>query len=83
MKEATGELNATIVVIISVGILAAFFFGTLWPMLKNNFEQNANCQKAICNCSKEIRDANDGDCLCEIKKNGEVQGEPFRCVYRG
>jgi hypothetical protein len=33
MKEATGELNMTIIVSISIGILAAFFFRL--PMADN------------------------------------------------
>ncbi len=55
MKEATGELNMTIIVSISIGILAAFFFGFLWPMINGNFQKNSQCSKAICDCSTEVR----------------------------
>ncbi len=48
MKEATGELNLTIIVVIAVGLLIAFFYYTIWPVLDNNFKANSSCSKAIC-----------------------------------
>jgi len=78
MKEATGELNMTVVVVISVGVLTTFFFTYLWPIIRNNFEQNASCSDATCDCSEEIRNSNDGKCVCSINN-----GEEFLCVYKG
>ena len=34
MKEATGEMNMTLVTIIAVGAILAFFW-ILWPTIKN------------------------------------------------
>lgn len=83
MKEATGELNMTVIVVISVGILSAFFFYTLWPMIKGNFQGEANCKSATCNCSNEIREANDGKCECMVyKADGQTIG-PIYCPYGG
>ncbi|MBR1416213.1 MAG: hypothetical protein IJ572_00145 [Bacilli bacterium] len=48
MKEATGELNVTLIVVMAVGILVAFFYFTIWPSLNANFEANSNCSRAIC-----------------------------------
>lgn len=48
MKEATGELNATVVVVISIGILSAFFYYTVWPTLNDNFTAQSKCSKAWC-----------------------------------
>lgn len=48
MKEATGELNLTIIVVIAVALLVAFFYYTIWPSLDNNFKANSNCNKAYC-----------------------------------
>ena len=48
MKEATGELNATVVVMLAIGVLMAFFYYTLWPLIKINFVSNSQCSKAIC-----------------------------------
>ena len=76
MKEATGELNATVVVVVAVGVLAAFFFFTLWPMIRSNYEKNANCDNAIC----DTEDNNhDGMVKCHLK--GKT--EEFQCVYKG
>ena len=32
MKEATGELNLTIIIVIAVGALMAFLYTPIWPM---------------------------------------------------
>lgn len=34
MKDAMGELNMTVVVIVAIGAVAAFFTGVLWPNIK-------------------------------------------------
>lgn len=76
MKEATSELNATVVVVTAIGVLIAFFYYTIWPLIKGNFEQNANCNKAIC----ETTDTdNDGFVECHV----EGKTETFECVYKG
>ena len=48
MKEATGEVNFTLVVVMAVAILVAFFYYTLWPSLDANFKANSNCSRAVC-----------------------------------
>ncbi len=48
MKEATGELNSTVIVVIAVSILVAFFYMVIWPMLKKNMDQNSKCSDAWC-----------------------------------
>ena len=66
MKESTSELNATVVVVLAIAVLIAFFYYTLWPLLKHNFERNSQCSKAIC----ETKDAdNDGLVRCHSKKD--------------
>lgn len=34
MKDAMGELNMTVVVIVAIGAVAAFFTAVLWPNIK-------------------------------------------------
>ena len=54
MKEATGQLNSTLVVVLAVGVLSAFFYFALWPGLKSNMEYHTKCSKAICDkCPKD------------------------------
>lgn len=79
MKEATGELNMAVIVAISVSILVAFFFYTLWPMINKNFQDNSKCQQATCDCSEAKE--NDYKCECWIGERGE--SETFSCPYGG
>lgn len=41
MKEATGELNMTVVTIIAIGAIIAFFW-FLWPQIKNTINDQWN-----------------------------------------
>ena len=79
MKEATGELNGTVVVAISIGVLATFFFTVIWPMLKENFQVNSDCNKATCDCSAKTRKSHKGYCVCNIKDGKK----DFLCIYKG
>ncbi len=86
MKEATGELNMTVIVAISIGVLAAFFFGVLWPMINGNFQRNSQCSKALCNCSEAKRSEIENTtgqknyCECTDSKDNAVK---FYCPFKG
>lgn len=80
MKEATGELNMTVVVVIAVGVLAAFFYTTIWPIIKNTYVSTSKCSDAVCN--HKTLDSN-GMVECEYYKNGVKQGNSFKCVWKG
>lgn len=77
MKETTGELNATVVVMLAIGVLMAFFYYTLWPIIKTNFYKNSQCSKAICEpCTT-------GNCKfvkCHPKNDPNTE---FECIYKG
>lgn len=76
MKEASGELNATIIVVLAVGVLMAFFYYTLWPIIRSNFDHQSQCSKAICEkCTT-------GKCEY-VKCHLEGKKEEFECVYKG
>ncbi|MBE6140664.1 MAG: hypothetical protein E7172_03920 [Firmicutes bacterium] len=79
MKEVTGELNVTIIVAISIGVLTAFFFGFIWPALNGNFDRNASCKKAVCDCSMCANYRGDEACMCECV----VDGTELECIYKG
>lgn len=79
MKEATGNLNATMVVVVAIGVLSAFFFSVLWPMIKKNNDQVFQCSQAICPISISINELVDGRVYCEVK-NG---GNSILCPYKG
>ncbi len=86
MKEATGELNMTIIVSISIGILAAFFFGFLWPLINTNFQKNSQCNKAVCDCSSVTRENIESEtgqknyCRCHDKAS---EDNTFYCPFKG
>ena len=76
MKEATGELNATVIVVLAISVLIAFFYFTLWPIIKANFEKNTQCSEAICETTPD----SDGYVNCYSKKDNNLE---FKCVYKG
>ena len=80
MKEATGELNATVIVVIVVAMLVAFFYFTIWPVIENNMNQNTRCSQAICEKSPNA----DGLTVqCSIYENGKKVGSDFSCAWKG
>ena len=48
MKEATGELNGSVISVMAVASLTVLFFTFVWPMLKQNLVKDANCADAVC-----------------------------------
>lgn len=90
MKEATGELNLAVIVAIAIGILAAFFFGSLWPTIHANFQKTAQCNKAVCDCSKSTRESIGNEtgfsnrCKCAVSKSKLTdENEIFYCPFKG
>ena len=78
MKEATGELNGMVVVVLAIGALIAFFYYTLWPLISNNVSANLRCNAAICEkCDK--KDKSCDTVTCHLKGKAET----FECVYKG
>ena len=75
MKEATGELNGTLVVVITIGLLSTFFFTVIWPILKNNLHSNTRCTDAICEkCPKGQ--------ICKTV-TCDYKGQKMTCPYKG
>lgn len=80
MKEATGELNMTVVVVVAVGVLAAFFYTSLWPMMRDNFNASSKCNNAVC----DPNSIQNGMVTCKYyNKNGNPVGDSFKCVWKG
>lgn len=70
MKEATGELNMTVVTVVAIAAVAAFFYAFVWPQIKNSINQSTKCASAVCpsTCKK-------GDtCKCKYQdEKGETK----------
>ena len=52
MKEASGELNMTVVTVVAIAAVAAFFYAFVWPSVKTSITSATKCSSAICpsNC---------------------------------
>lgn len=48
MKEATGELNMTVVTVVAIAAVAAFFYAFVWPGIKRSIEASTYCAMATC-----------------------------------
>ena len=73
MKEATGELNMTVVTVVAIAAVGAFFYAFIWPSIKANLSAQTHCASAInCKCDRD-----DGKCNCQYYKDeaGQDLGE--------
>lgn len=43
MKEATGELNMTVVTVVAIAAVAAFFYAFIWPGIKSTIMAQTIC----------------------------------------
>ncbi len=75
MKEAAGELNITLVVVLAIGALMAFFLGVVWPLIDGELTHDANCDRAICGS-----EAVDGMVVCHADDNPDIT---FHCPFKG
>lgn len=73
MKEASGELNVAVIVVVAVGVLSAFFFSILWPQMRGNHVKNTKCSEAI--CGKDVN--SDGMVTCRY------DGVTLLCPFKG
>lgn len=63
MKEATGELNMTVITIVAIAAVAAFFYIFVWPKIQISIARN--------NCESECgtRGYNESDLITDKKLN--------------
>lgn len=76
MKEATGELNGTLIVVIAIAALSAIFFTIIWPMLRKDLKEQSSCSTAVCDRGVD----KDGMVFCYSPKNKK---NVIYCPYRG
>ena len=81
MKRAIGELSNTVIVVIAVAILIAFFYYTVWPLIDHNFKSQTSCDKAVCDVSTKTSDGK-VQCVIPCDKEG-CNSVPFWCSYKG
>ena len=78
MRQAVGELNSSIIVVIIVGLLIALFYGLVLPTIKDGLKSNSRCADAVCDVG--IKEGQVGvECYSPHVKDKEY----FYCPYRG
>lgn len=78
MREATGELNLTVIVVIAVAGLMALFSMFVFPMVRKNVTNQQNCSDAV--CGKEQGSCGDKYVECNAPGKQDVK---FCCPYKG
>lgn len=43
MKEATGELNMTVITVVAIAAVAAFFYAFVWPSIQTSLAGTTAC----------------------------------------
>ena len=81
MKQATGELNATVIIFSAVALLTAVFFMIVWPLVKDGFYESASCANAVCDNGYLPNGAHEGMTTCYNPQDDTK--EFFYCPYRG
>ena len=76
MKEATGELNMTVVVVIAIAAIAALFYAFVWPQIKGNLTGSTRCASAY-GCG--ACDGNTMKCSGYYDENGDAKDDPINC----
>ena len=74
MKEATGELNMTVITVVAIAAVAAFFYAFVWPSIKNSIAASTACSQGA---GTSVGTAGtDGYVDC-----GDVSGGEYTCTY--
>ena len=82
MKEATGELNMTVIAVVAIAAVGAFFYAFVWPAIQNNIKLSNACSTAGSGTYTDTE--NKVYCTggtCWIGDNAESQSGPSKvCV---
>ena len=67
MKEATGELNMTVITVVAIAAIGAFFYAFVWPAIQTSIRQSTRCANALnCSCSGDTCTCNYYEDDCSI-----------------
>ena len=81
MKEATGELNMTVITISAIAVLLAFFYLVIWPNLQAGMALSSACNAANGTVYSVTND--DGStisCTANTAKSGSAS--TAKCTYK-
>ena len=71
MKEATGELNMTVVTVVAIAAVAAFFYAFVWPNIQGSIKASTHCSQAVQCVSSYVCHYTD--------ENGDVSEDTINC----
>jgi hypothetical protein len=80
MKEATGELNMTVVTVVAVAALLAFFYLVIWPNLKVGMTLSSACSAA--NGAEYKTSGGEGSNAWKITCPPAAAGATQKCEYK-
>jgi len=63
MKEATGELNLTVITIVAIAAIAGLFYIFVWPSISNSIRLGTACSDPYGYSSNAPKDAIKGDAI--------------------
>lgn len=75
MKEATGELNMTVITVVAIAAVAAFFYAFIWPSIQNSIAASTACSQGA--GTSVGTQGEDGYVSC-----GPVSGGSYTCTYQ-
>lgn len=78
MKEATGELNMTVITVVAIAAVAAFFYAFIWPSIKTNIQRNTYCATAT--CSSCTTKGSKQECSCTYFDENNTEQE-IKCYF--
>lgn len=71
MKEATGELNMTVVTVVAIAAVGAFFYAFVWPTIQTNLKLTTACNAAG---NSEYKDTENGiECKAGVCQVGDKE----------
>ncbi len=65
MKEATGELNMTVITVVAIAAVAAFFYAFVWPSIQSSLALTTACNSVDSNGDYNTDGSNANDAKCE------------------
>ena len=74
MQEATGELNMTVITVVAIAAVAAFFYAFVWPQIQNSIAASTACTQGP--GTTVGTQGEDGYVSC-----GKSNGGTYDCTY--
>ena len=73
MKEATGELNMTVITVVAIVAVGALFTWFVWPTVKANLAINTACSTIDSKGNTQISQK-DAQSAAQAQENGSTEG---------